>query len=282
MWALRCVRPDTPEAKGPYKHAAMHAVSFRRARAAVLQADNRLCTPPDNMTAPRGYWWKTVQINSMWAAVHGYSHLSYCIPRCRHATASKDAPLSPAWCKLLAIQDALLWNRWDVVMYLDSDAFWNHTHLGLDALDAHTWPEDWHTAGGAGASLFFGCNLPYAAEDFGRRRWNTSWTNGERGPANTGVIVARNSLGAHLALARWWAVPLSNQSARLEPALTCQRELTARPRAGGTQLTRTRVGILGLRGSSLRFGSCGRTRALRQACAYSATQIQRRRQTGVG
>ena len=171
--------------------------SFADGRVAVVQSDSRMCDPPANASASDRYWWLTVQINARWAEAHGYDHMTYCIRSCVRAPRVR---MSPAWCKLLVLQDLLNWNRWDNLLYLDSDAFWNQPSTGVVALDAFIGPDDTPST----ASVLFGCNLPYASEDYGRRRWNRSWVNGERGPANTGVMVIRNSSSARQALSAWW------------------------------------------------------------------------------
>ena len=174
----------------------MATASFSGDKVAVMQSDSRMCDPPANATASSSYWWLTVQINARWAEVHGYDHLTYCIRRCLRAP---GVPLAPAWCKLLALQDALRWNRWHTLLYIDSDAFW-YADAGIAALDAFVAPTDVPAA----ASVLFGCNLPYAAEDRGRRPWGKDWLNGERGPANTGVMVVRNASSARATLSMWW------------------------------------------------------------------------------
>ena len=174
----------------------MPAPSFGYGHIAVVQSDSRMCELPVSATAPVSYWWMTAQINARWAGLHGYDHVTYCHKLCVRAS---SVSLSPAWCKLLALQDALRWDRWDTLMYLDSDAFWS-APSGLELLDAFVGAADTPSE----ASMFFGCNLPYAAQDRGHVRWSRSWRNGERGPANTGVIVIRNEPSARATLSAWW------------------------------------------------------------------------------
>ena len=193
--------------KGQKKNQGVHAnlcalpampatPSLEHGRVAVVQSDSRMCEPPSNTTASHNYWWVTAQINARWAEAHGYDHLTYCYERCLRAP---DVDVSAAWCKLLALRDALRWNRWDTLLYLDSDAFWN-APSGIAALDAYIGAADEPERAG----VLFGCNLPYASEDRGRVRWGKSWLNGERGPANTGVMIIRNVAAAHYALSAWW------------------------------------------------------------------------------
>ena len=88
----------------------MPAPSFGNGHIAVVQSDSRMCELPVSATAPVSYWWMTAQINSRWAELHGYDHVTYCHKLCVRAS---SVTLSPAWCKLLALQDALRWDRWD-------------------------------------------------------------------------------------------------------------------------------------------------------------------------
>ena len=98
------------------------------------------------------YW-----INSQFAARHGYALRFYQLQQsgCVHPRwGSRHA----SYCKLAAVADAVSSGHFDMVVYLDSDAFWEHTKLSLPAM--------LHTYGGAWPSLraplaFFGWDSPY-------------------------------------------------------------------------------------------------------------------------
>ena len=157
------------------------------------------------------YWWRSVMLNAQWAGLNGYSHLTYCIQACAAArTESTQMPvvaLAAAWCKIPAISDALQTRQYKTVLYLDSDAFWNRTDSSLQALGRYMWPGDWSSAAGGGGSFFFGCNLPWAGEDRGRRQWNWTAENAARGPPNTGVMLIRRNAASLATLAEWWRAP---------------------------------------------------------------------------
>lgn len=94
----------------------------------------------------------------------------------------------------------------DMVLFLDSDAFWRESAVTFDQLLHQYVPApDWAARGRDAASIFFGCNLPYKSEDRGKRRWNSSLINAERGPPNTGVMVLRNTASVRDQLRTWWA-----------------------------------------------------------------------------
>ena len=187
-------------------------------RIAVVQSDSRVCDPLSNSTGIGAlpYWWQSIMMNAQWASQRGYSHLTYCISRCVAASGPHGMPplteLHSAWCKLPVLFDALQSHSFDTVLYLDSDAFWNRTGRGLDVLHEYTCAVDWSVpsiSSSIAGSIFFGCNLPWAAEDRGRRRWNRTLENGAAGPPNTGVILVRHTSEALTALATWWLAALS-------------------------------------------------------------------------
>lgn len=151
-------------------------------------------------------------MNAQWARRQGYEHLTYCISQCTatYGDGSFTAALASAWCKLPVLADVLQTKLHDTVLYLDSDAFWNGTQKsGLEALGRFMWPGDWLDSNAGGGSIFFGCNLPWNGEDRGRRQWNRSWVNGNRGPANTGAMLLRRDAAALATLTEWWRTPFS-------------------------------------------------------------------------
>ena len=183
-------------------------------RVAIVQSDSRFCDPEAaTATGVRTlpYWWRSVMLNAQWAHRQGYSHLTYCIKACAAAstasTQTSVAALAAAWCKIPAISDALQTRQYKTVLYLDSDAFWNRTDSGLQALGRYMWPGDWSSAADGGGSFFFGCNLPWAGEDRGRRQWNWTAENAARGPPNTGVMLIRRNAASLATLTEWWRAP---------------------------------------------------------------------------
>ena len=180
----------------------------------IVQSDSRYCNPEHDTLGIRAwpYWWYSVAMNAQWAWQKGYEHLTYCITVCTAAdsSSSSTAVLAMAWCKIPVIADVLQQRRHDTILYLDSDAFWNRTSAGMEALGLFFWPGDWRLDPHGGGSIYFGCNLPWAGEDRGRRQWNHSWENGDRGPPNTGVILIRNSAASLATFASWWRAPFSS------------------------------------------------------------------------
>ena len=192
----------------------------------VVQADSRFCQHGERaQTLGDGssrlhYWWESARANALWAARHGYLHTLYCLDEsCEHEVAGN---LYAAWCKLRALQDVLS-NRVTnsnrdapqgallsigMVLFLDSDAFWHRPDMPIERLLGQYVPAgDWAARGADASSIFFGCNLPWKGEDRGKRRWNATLTNAERGPPNTGVMLLRNTASAREALRAWWSVP---------------------------------------------------------------------------
>mmetsp|Transcript_62882 Transcript_62882/g.124202 ORF Transcript_62882/g.124202 Transcript_62882/m.124202 type:complete len:317 (-) Transcript_62882:599-1549(-) len=189
-----------------------NGVRISPGRVAVVQSDSRFCRVEDTLV-DLPYWWRSVRMNAQWAYRQGYTHLTYCVPHCTTSRSStiQVSVLSAAWCKLPTLMTVLRTHRYDTVLYLDSDAFWNITGKSLRSLGHFMWPGDWSdtssTENSAG-SIFFGCNLPWAGEDRGRRQWNRSWINGARGPPNTGVMLLRCDDRAMTTLSDWWHAPL--------------------------------------------------------------------------
>jgi hypothetical protein len=150
-------------------------------------------------------------LNTHWASMNDYMHFTYCIVKCAVDVDALRTPLAPAWCKLPVIWDVLHATAVDTLLYLDSDAFWNSTDSSIAALGSYMWPTDWVSRNVASNSsyvrsgnVFFGCNLPWAAEDRGRRRWNWTSENADRGPPNTGVMLVRRSPVTLSTLLTWW------------------------------------------------------------------------------
>ena len=176
----------------------------------VAQFDSRFCRHED-ATRTHGagngrlhYWWESARSNALWAARHGYAHRLYCMEEpCEHERAGR---LYTAWCKLRALQNAIASRSEGAmaafVLFLDSDAFWQRAELRLEAFMRQYVPAaDWADS----PSIFFGCNLPWNGEDRGRRQWNASLINGERGPPNTGVMLLSSTASTREALRSWWA-----------------------------------------------------------------------------
>uniref|UniRef100_A0A7S4F1W3 Nucleotide-diphospho-sugar transferase domain-containing protein n=1 Tax=Chrysotila carterae TaxID=13221 RepID=A0A7S4F1W3_CHRCT len=107
----------------------------RLGKVGIVQYDSLLC----NSSA--SYAWATAKQNFLWTKRHGYVLAAYCIQSCRHGL---FGTLHPAWCKLVAIAHALKSNRFDTLLYLDSDAVWLDTSVPLDVLaDEFLYPGDW-------------------------------------------------------------------------------------------------------------------------------------------
>ena len=191
----------------------------------VVQADSRFCQHGEaartlgDGSSRLNYWWESARANALWAARHGYHHRLYCLDEpCEHEVAGH---LYVAWCKLRALQDVLRSRGTNsnrvattgaanggMVLFLDSDAFWHRPDMTIERLLRQYVPaDDWAAHGADASSIFFGCNLPWNGENRGKRRWNATLTNAERGPPNDGVMLLRNTASTREALRAWWAVP---------------------------------------------------------------------------
>lgn len=201
-------------------------------RVALVQMDNRYCTRSldwklslDVLRAA-WFWWKSVEINALWAERHGYDHLVFCSRQCA-ATARNGSKVSraPSWCKLSAVATILQARAHDTVVFIDSDAYIRETLLSLPAmLESYLWAGDGFGGARAAAdgpptsrtmhpSLFFACNHPFVngwpLRPRGPRSDSGLPTEVERqlirrGPPNTGFWLARASPSALRALRIWW------------------------------------------------------------------------------
>ena len=209
----------------------------------VVQADTRYCELDQDQfrsgLTPLGgdpsgrlkYWWESARANALWAMRYGYLHRLYCLEEaCKHEAAGH---LFVAWCKLRALQHAIGGGELSahgrlqtssqesdssgstaqaaqagLVLFLDSDAFWQRPDRGFDIVLQRYIPQaDWSAHGPDQVGIFFGCNLPWNGEDRGRRQWNATTTlNGERGPPGTGVMLLLQTPAARGLLSEWWGV----------------------------------------------------------------------------
>ena len=213
----------------------------------VVQADTRYCELDQDQfrsgLTPLGgdpsgrlkYWWESARANALWAMRYGYLHRLYCLEEaCKHEAAGH---LFVAWCKLRALQHAIGGGELSahgrlqtssqesdssgstaqaaqagLVLFLDSDAFWQRPDRGFDIVLQRYIPQaDWSAHGPDQVGVFFGCNLPWNGEDRGRRQWNATTTlNGERGPPGTGVMLLLQTPVARGLLSEWWGVATWN------------------------------------------------------------------------
>ena len=178
---------------------------------------------------PQSFWWITAAINNAWASVHGYELLLYCMHNCRHPDSGERR--SPQWCKLIALSHALALGRFQTLLYLDTDAFWEDAEKSmLDGLvhrfapellqqplqqqqQQHpppprsppflspTDPTSAATAASAPPAIWFGCNSPW---DFCGVPWSYSEPHAASGAAGTGLILVRNDQRARILLREWW------------------------------------------------------------------------------
>ena len=181
----------------------------------VLQADSRFCHHESASQTLGGgarlnYWWESARANALWAARHGHQHLLYCLAEpCQHEIAGR---LFTAWCKLRALSDAVASRDGaesanSLLLYLDSDAFWHPSTMRVETVLRKFVPtSDWAARGADSVSMFFGCNLPWKSEDRGRRVWNASLINADRGPPNDGVMLLRATASTRALLRAWWAM----------------------------------------------------------------------------
>ena len=165
------------------------------------------------------FWWKSAELNALWASSHGYDHFLVCIKSCAHCPLPAAGPAirKASWCKLMAVGAVLAARVHDSVLAMDTDAYVNATRSTLpELLSPFTWPGDWRAAvqpsdiDKSAPSLFFACNVPFVEGWPVRPRANSAldlplerqlaW----RGPPNSGFFIARNVPAALLALRLWW------------------------------------------------------------------------------
>ena len=159
----------------------------------------RFCRPVISGSSDATYWMRSLAINALWAARWGYLHLTYCAHECPHQDSGEARHV--VWCKIVALAHAMARLPQDaMVLYLDSDAWWDAADLSLPAL-LH-----WQAST---SILMFACNWPYlACRAHGRRGCGTEWNKSlKRSPPNTGVVLARNTVRARALLQLWWNTP---------------------------------------------------------------------------
>ena len=123
----------------------------------------------------------TYFINSQFAARHGYELFFYQLKQsgCLHP---RWGARHASYCKLTAVADAVSTGRFDLVVYLDSDAFWEET-----ALDLPTMLSSY--GGGLPALASFGWDSPYTL-----------------GPNAGFFVLDARSAGTRDLLRIWWNV----------------------------------------------------------------------------
>ena len=219
------------------------------------------------------YWWeRAFQLPGIIVGgAHGYAHRLYCMEEpCEHERAGR---LYTAWCKLRALQNAIA-SRSEgamaafVLFELDSDALWQRAELRLEAFMRQYVPAtDWADS----PSIFFGCNLPWNGEDRGRRQWNASLINGERGPPTTGVMLLSSTASTREALRSGGHRPRRHH-ARAQVCVGAER-IVASCGSGGPILraacaSSTTSGVASARGRWIR-GIPRPLRTCRAACSRS-------------
>ena len=201
--------------------AQEHSLSRALGRVALVQMDNRFCTRALDWTLSLDvlraawFWWKSVEINALWAEHHGYDHFVFCSRKCA-ATARNGSmvPRAPSWCKLHAVATIVIAQAHDTVVFIDSDAYIRETSLSLPMIiEPYIWRGDGldqKRAGDLQPSLFFACNTPFVRGWPARPRMGSALTVDierqlvRRGPPNTGLWLARSSPSAVHALRTWW------------------------------------------------------------------------------
>ncbi|KAL1515631.1 hypothetical protein AB1Y20_002249 [Prymnesium parvum] len=176
------------------------------------RTQSRVCgVAVDASAADDSFWWLTAALNNAWARAQGYDHLLYCITSCAHADSGEVR--WTAWCKLVVMADALeLKERYDSLLFMDSDAYWKHQRVNLAQglilpFTEGTWtPHKFRSqlissAESKFPSVYFGCNSPW---DKCGTSWNFSAVNAQHGSANSGVILLRNTRHARVVLREWW------------------------------------------------------------------------------
>ena len=201
---------------------AADQLAQRLGRVATVQADSRFCDLAKQRAADvirlHQYWWASAHVNYIWAERHNYESFFFCIRRCTRCNVSsgpwrvKTVALVPtlAWCKLVAVATILTVERYDTVLYLDSDVHIAATSLPLHALlHPYVWEGDLGDGDDVGASLLFGCNAPFPRGWPPRIRNHISGEQQQlvhRGPPNSGFFLARNSARTLQLLRSWWSV----------------------------------------------------------------------------
>ena len=184
---------------------------------------NRICgVRVDANASIDAFWWMSAAINAAWARMHSHDHLLYCMTECNHPGTRERR--SPQWCKLIALMDALQ-QPYDSVLYLDSDAFWKDPALNIRRGMLRPFAPAWFDSLLATPTMpevvaFFGCNSPWDACGV---QWNFSAAYGDRGSANSGVVLLRNQPKTRELLHQWWHCGTGS------PGLTTYVRLAAAP-----------------------------------------------------
>uniref|UniRef100_A0A7S3PH72 Nucleotide-diphospho-sugar transferase domain-containing protein n=1 Tax=Aplanochytrium stocchinoi TaxID=215587 RepID=A0A7S3PH72_9STRA len=95
--------------------------SKNKMKTLVLQVDNR---DFDGVS----YWSLSQCINTAYASAHGYVYKRVN----SFETCLKQHEIAPAWCKVLAILDALKSGEYETILYLDSDAYVRNFSISVD------------------------------------------------------------------------------------------------------------------------------------------------------
>ena len=194
------------------RYCASASSGGRTANAVVTNSDdsrpfrktNRICgVRVDANASIDAFWWMSAAINAAWARMHSHDHLLYCMTECNHPGTRERR--SPQWCKLIALMDALQ-QPYDSVLYLDSDAFWKDPALNIRRGMLRPFAPAWFDSLLATPTMpevvaFFGCNSPWDACGV---QWNFSAAYGDRGSANSGVVLLRNQPKTRELLHQWW------------------------------------------------------------------------------
>ena len=218
-------------------------------RVAIVQMDNRYCTTSRDWKASipilraAWFWWKSAQINAVWASAHGYGHFIVCIPSCQQCVGGSLIARKTSWCKLKAVAAILREGRHDTILFLDSDAYITDTGSSLpEMLLRFTWTGDWWPADAGGhsgrstaassantstnatlPSLFFACNHPFTLGWPSHPRGSSSLPASlerqllRRGPPNSGIWLARRGPSTLRALRAWWHARDDAAAARWQP-----------------------------------------------------------------
>ena len=158
---------------------------MRQAHTALLMSDNRRPTLTDQPSAGLTYPALAFALNALYACRHGYDLLYYEMvsSSCQHTT---QGVRSASYCKLPAIAHAL--ERYDTVVFIDSDSFFVQRNLSVTALLAAYAPPA--MAAPATSAGWFANDLPQL---------------GER--PNGGFHVWQRSRSAARMLRTWWHLP---------------------------------------------------------------------------
>ena len=218
-------------------------------RVAIVQMDNRYCTTTRDWKASiptlraAWFWWKSAQINSIWAGAQGYDHFVLCIPKCQQCVGSSLIARKTSWCKLKAVAAILREGQHDTILFLDSDAYITDTRSSLpEMLLRFTWAGDWRAAAASHhgqrspaassvapsnnatlPSLFFACNDPFTLGWPAHPRESSSLPASlerqlvHRGPPNSGLWLARRGPSTLRALREWWSARDDEAAARWTP-----------------------------------------------------------------